>query len=601
MATEQPRRKSVVALIRVSTLKQKKDKDADYQRNQVKLTCSLKHLDPIQEFSLENISGIHVRKTDAFKELKKAIGRKDIAGLVLPNMSRLARTTEFQDVAALMAPFEEIIGSTKKLIWSGSYVYDVTNPEDRDKIWNAFRFAEQERINLKFISSAQKEVLRLQADTCVDKTPKGINKKHIPGTVKPKRYVFTYDPEYRKLIAAAYQRVLNDEPLSDIANDLGYGSINGARETLRSEWWKGYKSRLKTTNERKWLEDEQKYFIGGKKAHPYPIHTEVPNLMADPAVSEEVWEAVQAKLAEHTTHFVQRRSFSKELLATGFLYCGVCEQPMYHKAQKSRTHPGYYWCKSKAMSYHKDAQKKTVDCGMGLIHVRKIEDDIALQIQMHLGVKETTRQLLKDASNTEAIEEKKRSLARVERQIEEANNERTRMLKAIRKGIASEDDYASDLEEVRHTIKSLETKAASIQEDISASLSDDSIDRMAEQMASEFAGFSAMEFDRQVMLMHKYIRKITAKKNDVTENIKLHFDVKMGMPEMVHQPSSFPKDAPKRPPVPPSGKGPVRVAQGGTIGGVSGLPDLSSKAKRVPTSSSSTRPFCMRQACRWRR
>jgi hypothetical protein len=536
--------------------------------------------------------------------LKKAIASSTVDGLVLPSLDRLCRTTDFQDVAALMAPFEEILGTSKKLIWSRNDVYDVTNPEDRDKIWQAFKSAERYRTELKFITNAQKEVLRLEADTKVDKLPKGIIATQIPGTHKPKRYKFTYDPEYRKLIASAYQRVLNDEELTDIAADLGYGSINGARETLRSEWWIGYKSRLRTTDERKWLKDEQKYFIGGKKAHPNPIRVEVPNLIADPAVSRRIWDAVQVKLGEHRDHFLQRRKLSEELLASGFLYCGVCGQPMYHKGQKSRTHPGYYWCKSKAMSYHKDAKKKTVDCGMGLIHVKKIEDDIALQIQTHLGVKKTTRQLLDDAANAEAVAEKKRNRARVEQQIAQANGEKTTMLRAIRKGIASEDDYAADLEEVRRTIKSLESKAASIQEDIDASVSDELKEQMAEQMAADYANFATMPFDRQAMLMNKYIRKITVTKDEVADDVKLHFDVKTGMPEMRHQPDSFPKESPKRPPAPPSSKGPVGVRldeRKGTIGGVPGLPERSSNQKRRPTSSSSTRPSCMRRACRWQR
>jgi DNA invertase Pin-like site-specific DNA recombinase len=580
-------RKRVVALIRVSTLKQMKDKEADYQRNQIRLTCTLKDLELVREFPLENISGLVVRHTDQFKAIKKAIARPDIDGLVLPSLSRLGRTTEFQNVAALMAPFEEIMGNTKKLIWSRTEVYDVTIPEDRDRIWNAFKFAEQERSNLKFITNAQKEILRLEADTKVDKLPKGIIATQIPGSIKPKRYKFTYDPEYRKKVAAAYQAVLNDEDLTVIAANLGYGSINGARETLRSEWWIGYKSRLRTTNERKWIEEEQSYFIGGKKPHPNPIRVEVPNLISDPAVSRKVWDAVQVKLAEHTDHFHQRRKFSEELLATGFLYCGVCGQPMYHKGQKSRTHPGYFWCKSKAMSYHKDAKKKTVDCGMGLIHARKIEDDIALQIQMHLGVKETTRQLLNDAANAEAVAEKKRDHARVEQQIEEADNEKTRMLRAIRKGIAIEEEYESDLAEVRRTIKSLESRAASIQEDIDASVSDELREQMAEEMAQEFAHFATDEFDEQVRKMNRHIRKITVTKNEVTDSITLHFDVKTGMPEMLDQPPSFPKDSPKMKPVPPSGKvvGVRLDKRKGTIGGVPGIPQKSSIGERRPTSS----------------
>src|ERR1035441_10447201 len=96
-------RKRVVALIRVSTLKQIKDKEADYQRNQVRQTCSIKNLELVKEFPLENISGLVVRHTDQFRALKKAIVKRDIDGLVLPSMDRLCRTTEFQSVAAARA------------------------------------------------------------------------------------------------------------------------------------------------------------------------------------------------------------------------------------------------------------------------------------------------------------------------------------------------------------------------------------------------------------------------------------------------------------------------------------------------------------------
>jgi hypothetical protein len=105
-------------------------------------------------------------------------------------------------------------------------------------------------------------------------------------------------------------------------------------------------------------------------------------------------------------------------------------------------------------------------------------------------------------------------------------------------------------------------------------------------MAHDFAGFSTMSFDRQLMLMNKYIRKITATKNEVTDDVKLHFAVKIGMPDMVHQPDSFPKDSPKKPPTPPPDNKPVRVAQGGTIGGVSGLPKRRSNGGVRGTSSS---------------
>lgn len=394
---------------------------------------------------------------------------------------------------------------------------------------------------------------------------------------------------YRKKIASAYRAVLNDEPLIDIAHDLGYGSINGARETLKSEWWIGHKTRLRTTNERQWNEEKQRWFVGGKKLHSKPVRVAIPNLVADPAVSVEIWQAVQAKLAVHSDYHQRRQNLSKELLATGYLHCGACGSPMYHKGQKSRTeHAGYFWCKSKAMSYHKDARKKTADCGIGLILVKTIEDDIVIQIQMHLGNRKTCNQLLEDASNVEAVEEHKRSLARVERQIEDANKEKSRMLNAIRKGLASDDEYEDALLEVRNTINSLTMKALSIRQDIESSVSPETRSLMAAQMAGDFAGFHSMPFDRQAMLLRKYVKKIVARRNPLGD-VSLHFEVKIGAPEMLHQPDSF-SDSPARKPgqrVKKAGRPePLRVMRGGTIGGAPSLDEVRSNIERRPTSSS---------------
>ena len=85
--------------------------------------------------------------------------------------------------------------------------------------------------------------------------------------------------------------------------------------------------------------------------------------------------------------------------------------------------------------------------------------------------------------------------------------------------------------------------------------------------------------------MRKYVKKITVKKDGVTDSIALHFDVKPGAPEMKFQADEF-QAAPKHkaPPKDPDAGQPVRVKKAsGTIGGV---PGVRSKAKGQSMPSS---------------
>src|ERR1700759_892213 len=66
----------------------------------------------------------------------------------------------------------------------------------------------------------------------------------------------------------------------------------------------------------------------------------------------------------------------------------------------------------------------------------------------------------------------------------------------------------------RHSAIGCRLKAASSKEDIRASVSKEARDRIAEQMVSDFAGFMTMTFEEKLMLLHKYVRKITATQTD---------------------------------------------------------------------------------------
>jgi len=579
-----PIERKVVSLVRVSTDKQKKDADVDYQRNQIMMTARHFNLTVVKEFSLEGIGGLNVHKTEEFHELKRMVGRKEIHGLVIPNIDRLARTTEFQAVADLTAPFLELMGeqNTKRL-WFRNVELDITNKDDRNKIWEALQGAENERLMLKWRTSSQKDAMRWDPSTKIDKLPAGIIAIPIPG--KKKRYTFQYDPDIRAKIVEACNRVLAGDVLTDIALDLGYRSSNGLKETLRSEWWIGNKTRLKTTNERKWNEDKQKYFVGGRKDHDNPIRVET-NLADDPAISKEVFDAVQVKLNESSNSWTQKRSLNKQFIGTGILHCGVCGEKLYHKNQDGRKHLGYFWCASKAKTYRLSSIKKSVDCGFGMVRADSLEDEINLQITLYLTDPALVEANLEEALNTESREEKKRSLVRVEHGIAELEDERRRMLNAIRKGIAKDEDFAADMKDCDFKIGQQKSKAAFLQSEINTSISSATVTKMATRIAAEFASFGSMPFEKKLALTKKYFTKIVVEKDEVRDALTLHFTLKPGNPAM-YQPTDPPPPKPTTPskppksPKPPRNKG-IRVTYGGTINNVPPVPRCS-KSKGGPT------------------
>jgi DNA invertase Pin-like site-specific DNA recombinase len=573
-------RRKVVSLVRVSTAKQLRDKELDYQRSQIRFAASIHNLNVVEEYPLEDISGLVVHETAQFEAIKRHIAIADIHGLVIPDISRLARTTDFETLGDLMRPFSAIMGGNKKLLWMRREELDITRSSDRDKIWQALRYAEDEREMLKMRTAPQKEILRTDPHTKIDKLPKGIIPVPIVG--QKKRYNFAYEPETKRKIAEACNRLLAGESLSDIALDLGYRSGNGMKETLRSEWWIGYKTRLKTTHSRQWIKEKQKYFVGGRFDHENPIRVRT-NLADDPAVTKEVWDAVQVKLDTNRDRWTQRRSHSKQFLATGLVCCGVCSEKLYHKKQTGRNHPGYYWCRSHAVSYRNDRRKNPIeDCGFGFVRADALDAEINLQVTLYLTDQKFIEHQLVESTNAEATEEKKRVVVRLENELDELEAERKRMLSAIRKGIATEDDYAADFKEVKLRSESLRGRMTLLNTEISTSLSARTRKQMALRIAADFANFPYGEFEERKALVSKYLRRIVVKKNEVTGDLTLHFDVKAGLPEAPYPPDIYPPDEPKGMPVvtifkPAKG---IRVKKGGTVGGVPELPtDKRSKSK----------------------
>ncbi len=567
-------KRRVVALVRVSTDKQKRDQDLDYQRNQIRFTCKQFALDlaPEDEYHIDDVNGLTVRHTIQFDQIKRAVARPGIVGLVLPGIDRLARTTEFDTVADLLKPFKEILGGVNtKRIWTRKDELDITQSRDRDIIWQALRHAEDEREILKFRTVSQKDVLRQKRGTKMDKLPHWIEAMPISKQGKVMTYNFAYRSGFKKKIADACRRLLDGEHLVDIAEGLGYKTVNGVREGLKSEWVIGYKSRTMTRNERQWDKEKQKYKIGGRIPHEEVIRVQE---IAEPAVTEDVWKAVLVKLNENSDRHLRRRKISKDFMATGLAHCGVCGEPMYHKLQHSRNHSGYFWCSTKAKKYTNGGKP---DCGMGLIRADKIDDDINLSIKLYLQDRDYIEARLMEISDVEATAEKKGRIVRMEHELETLQQEKQRLVTAIRKGVLSIDDAQSDMKEINAKLDALNTKLRLMRDEIQHAMSDENRKQIAHHLAAEFADFPSMDPEMKVAMVQKYVRKIIIHRvsldgsnslESLTDDIYCTFEMKPGVLEMKFQTDPSESHTPARTPV-KNLRGPVEPlrVKGEAIGG----------------------------------
>jgi len=591
-----PIERIVAALYRVSTEKQKRDEDLDYQRSQVQFCVDYfrrEHdimLKVGRIFRLVDISGLDVSDADEYKQLRQYVAQQSVAGLIIPAIDRLARTTDYETVAELTKPFKTILGGeNQKRIWSFKSEYDITKGEHRVRLFAALEKAENEREMTKWRTSTQKDVLRYKDYSKVDKTPHWIGWDVIGKKGKVLMHRFYYKDGWKKKIADAAQRLLNDDSLADIASDLDYESVNGVREALRSEWCIGYKSRTKKRNERKWDKQKQRYKVGGRFDHETPIRVKV---IDDPAMTEETWRAVLAKLAENSDRHRRRRKQSKNFMASSILHCGVCGEPMYHKLQDGRNHAGYFWCASKAKEYRKPKTDRKPDCGIGLIRADTIEDAINLAIIAYLTDPDYIKARLDAMSNDEVTAEKQAKIGRMEQDVESLEGEKSRILTAWRKGLASEDDFASDIKEINEKLASLVMKIRITKDDITRTMSKETRDQKAQSLAWHFADFAAWDQEKKIEELHRHVKKIVVERSPgMEDDIRLHFEMKPGVLDMQYQPDA--DDLPKAHKPIKKVEGPtqpIRVMRGGTIGGGRSLVDevekQRSKVKRQPRPSS---------------
>lgn len=573
MTTAQGRKRKTISLIRVSTDEQadieKRKTGIARQRLQIKTTCRIHNLEDVKQFQLEGIVGIAVRNTPEFLEMKKWLRRGDIVGLVIPEMSRLSRTTEFKNVADLLEPFEILVsGKNTKSIFLREHELDVTEGKDRDTIWKGLRFAEEEKATWAERGSEGRDILRADPYTKIDKPPNGI----LWDQPNPKvNYgIYSYDPSVKARMHDSYLRVLNGESLYAVYKDAGYKTVMGFRSSLQSKWWIGIKAKTHHHTERgEWSDKKQKYMRKGRKKLDAEqiIEAEVPELRSDPCVTDETWHAVQDILNRNIKEWSTKKSQYNMFLLSDCARCS-CGRKLYHKINTTNKKP-YYYC-----SRLRHPDKEGAACEVQTLRADKVDDEAKLQVVTQLGNSKVVYGLIKDSFNTEAVEEKKRKVARIEETLKESQ----RLLKnaedlAEKMGLSPERqqrirDRESDVAEGKEKLK----RAG---DELALTLTDNDVQRVAEKIAADFADFPQLKIEDQKLLLKKYVTRAdvwfpTLERDGYQGSPVVRFGVTVGVLEF-QRGDEWQKTTEKKKPGRATAE-PIRVVKGGMYGGVERLP-----------------------------
>lgn len=534
---ESPKKRKVVSLVRVSTAKQARDDRNGLPRQieDIETVCREQNLEIVQSFELKGVTGTMTAYTHVFKQVKKALAAKDIAGLVIPSPDRLSRTNEIQAMADVLAPFVDVVKDSKnKLVFAmededaegqKSYAYNLMDFEDRSKLLRNLEFAERDRRKIKNRLLRGREKAHRRADSSVFRRPVGINFTRHDSAKNVGTY--SYDPEIKKLTKASFRRLLEGEKQATICRTTFYTDADGSekplyrsltqlRHSLQSPFWKGYKFMMHTHTRHDWDEDKAKFLERGKIKLPKEkqIVVEIPELRRSPAVSDAEWDAVQKILAQKQEEYTKNTPCAHLYLANGLLRCEICGHRMYPKPKRNRAGDmlHYYMCSSQGRP------GKLKSCGRVMIHRDVVDARITEAVLGLFQSPQFIEARVAESRSSEALQERVKAVARLEKQIASLETEYKTLGKRV--GIAPEElvnDIYNRMTEVKRDTDKLQRELDTVRSEI-APVQSESVSEAAKRIIADFEGFRHKDVSRQKEILQKYVTAIRIFDSDDEED-----------------------------------------------------------------------------------
>lgn len=490
------KRRKVVSLVRVSTAGQAEDDKTGIprQRRDIEIHCKAFKLEVVKEFRFEGISGAHVQKTKHFRDMLAMLSKPSIAGVVFGTLDRFFRPEKLS-AYDVFSPFE----STGKHLFCDLGELDPKNAQDQMRIvlWGQMGGMERHRIKDRLVSG--KDIMRSDPATKIDTLPQGVI--FVRDNPKINHGHFEYTPFAHDVVRPAFERVLRDEPIKTVSDDLGFSSPTAMKALLRSKWWIGVKARTKKRINREWKKDSDKLSSGTLTDHDTPIMVKT-NLADKPLVSVEMYDSVIEKLAENHNQWTQKKSWENELLGVGLLHCH-CGAKMYHTHDK-RWDKSYYRCANRVRGLEQ--------CDTPSLDSRRTDKAIEVIASSYLGQTDFWKKITEEARSANRTDEKRFELDRNERKMVELQTKKKRLLDAI-ENLGYRDDLGDRLKLIDDEIAEANMKVNSAKSD-AAALNGLDADAYAEQAAMRFLDFDTWDRQKQKQVLGEYIDRFVVTPTD---------------------------------------------------------------------------------------
>jgi DNA invertase Pin-like site-specific DNA recombinase len=443
----------VIAIYRVSTDEQADEDRAGLprQRQAVARVVDQHDLDVISEIELVGVSGTNVSSSPEFREMLRMVRNREIAGVVVSSLDRLARPDTYESMGVL-----DHFADAKATIYAEGEVINLAAKEGRLNAHMKLAFHGYDRSNIVERSASAKEIKRKRGE-CPG--PPSILPKGVAYDRKTHAWSFTDDI---KTVQEAF-RLFDQEKvtnLTHLANRVGL-QRNTLAKILRNPIYKGWRiydqkrseEKHQVKNPRTPLKaNETARFSRRKVARPENEIIRV-QVFKEPAVDPETFDRVQATLAENRCAW-QRENIATEInLAVGIGHCAHCGRKLYASSGKRgegrKNSPGYYQCANN----HFTSKNKNVECPQPTVRKEIIDGTLAEFAAIHLASEPVIQGL---AQRLKAPVDSASSKENQEKRIKQIDQEKDRILTLFQKGLF-------ETERLEEQVKMLNAEAAAIQ------------------------------------------------------------------------------------------------------------------------------------------
>lgn len=309
-----------------------------------------------KEYVVVDVSGRHVAHDPQFQQIFRELGDPTLAGLLVPEQSRIVRPENFDDWAVL-AHFQK----NRKCIFTPTGKIDPNTPEGRMTLTMGAMMSSEELHNLKSRFARGKMIARLERRHPGGSLPRGfkfVRERNENGKVTG--WHWKQDAVEMVRTQNAFELLFAGEPYELIAKKLG-GTGFGWKRAMQNPIWIGIRRYPWKSGDEYDPEPTAKNPQPKKRRHLLRRETplDVPTReelkagalpIVRPIMSVETWDAAQEIIAKREG--VVRKTRAKNLdkprfLAMGsILYC-ACGALMYFRyGSNGRSHLDRYFCSS---------------------------------------------------------------------------------------------------------------------------------------------------------------------------------------------------------------------------------------------------------------